>query len=364
MNAPRYGSFQERVEQAAAAALKQKGSVGPLELFQFIGFLHPVHVEAWRKGNESYPNLEQWIQAGPDKLRLTLHHFHEWVKVHGLQPVTATYARRGLGGIEELRATADGDPEREKFYRTHYAPANLTSKKAQRLEEKLKKAPELVVFEKVSEEGNCTDCGAELGRGAYLVMEKGKPLCLTCTDLDQLEFLPAGNTALTRRARKHSPLSAVVVRFSRARKRYERQGLLVTPAAIAKAEEECAADAPERALARSRAAALRLEVDREFIASFTEAILNRFPTCPPNEAQEIASHAGLRSSGRVGRSAAGRELDPNAVDLAVIAHVRHAHTDYDRLLMSGSDRQDARALVRELIDRVLAKWRESAQVSG
>ena len=42
-----------------------------------------------------------------------------------------------------------------------------------------------------------------------------------------LVFLPAGNATLSRRAKQASRLSAVVVRFSRARKRYERQGVLV-----------------------------------------------------------------------------------------------------------------------------------------
>ena len=47
---------------------------------------------------------------------------------------------------------------------------------------------------------------------------------------------------------------------------------------------------------------------------------------------------------------------PEPVDLAVIAHIRHEHTNYDELLMSGTERLDARALVREAIDRVLAEW--------
>ena len=40
---------------------------------------------------------------------------------------------------------------------------------------------------------------------------------------------------------------------------------------------------------------------------------------------------------------------PRAVDLAVKAHIRHAHTNYDELLMRGTERLDARALVREKI---------------
>jgi len=356
-NGPSYSNFQERVVQAAEAALERNGSVGPLELFQHMGLLQPVHVEGWRKGNEHYRVLEKWIQVGPEKFEKTLQYFREWVKERGLQPIEAAYTRRGPAGVEELRVTEDGDPEWEKFYHTHYAPADLPEKKTARLAAKLKRAPELVVFEKVSEEGNCSECGVELAKGNYLLMEKGQPLCLTCADLDQLVLLPAGDTALTRRARKYSPLAAVVVRFSRARKRYERQGLLVTEESIARAEDECAADAPERAVARARAALVRQEEDREFIDALTQAIAQRYPGCPVDEARRIAQHTGRRSSGRVGRSAAGRELDPAAVDLAVIAHIRHSHTDYDELLMGGTERLDARAQVREKIDRVLEKWR-------
>ena len=69
-----------------------------------------------------------------------------------------------------------------------------------------------------------------------LAGEKGA-LCLPCADLDHLVFLPSGDAALTRRAGKHSTLAAVVLKWSRARKRYERQGFLV---------EETASSAPNR----------------------------------------------------------------------------------------------------------------------
>jgi len=356
-NGPSYANFQERVVHAAEAALERNGSVGPLELFQYMGLLHPVHFEGWRKGNEHYRVLQPWIQVGPEKFEKTLRYFQEWVKQRGLRPIEAAYIRRGPAGIEELRVTEDGDPDWEKFYRTHYAAAELPEKKTARLAAKLNRPPELVVFEKVSEEGNCSECTADLLKGDYLLMEKGRPLCLTCADLDQLVFLPAGDTALTRRARKYSPLAAVVVRFSRARNRYERQGLLVAREAIARAEDECAADAPERAAARARAALVRQDEDRQFLAALTHSIAQRYPGCPADEARRIAEHTGLRSSGRVGRSAAGRDLDASAVDLAVVAHIRHTHTNYDALLMRGVDRLDARAQVREKIDRVLARWR-------
>ena len=37
----------------------------------------------------------------------------------------------------------------------------------------------------------CSECGAELGRGSFLRMEKQKPLCTECADLDHLVFLPS-----------------------------------------------------------------------------------------------------------------------------------------------------------------------------
>ena len=168
----------------------------------------------------------------------------------------------------------------EKFYRTYYTPANLPEKKTARLAVKLNRPPELVVFEKVGDEGKCHESGAELLTRDYLLMDNCQPLCLTCADLDRLVFLAAGDTALSRRSRKHSSLAAVVVRFNRKRKQYERQGLLVTEEALAKAEEECVTDAPARAAARGRAALARQEEDREFVSALAQAILQRHPGCP------------------------------------------------------------------------------------
>jgi hypothetical protein len=53
-----------------------------------------------------------------------------------------------------------------------------------------------------------------------------------------------------------------------------------------------------------------------------------------------------------------RELPPGvAVWLAAIAHIRHVHTDYERLLDEGYDRDAARFFVLEEINAVLTRWR-------
>ena len=148
-------------------------------------------------------------------------------------------------------------------------------------------APELVVFS-ILRASQCSQCKTELESGSFLTMEKGQPLCMTCADLDHLVFLPRGDTALTRRARKHSSLSVVVIKFSRARKRYERQGVLVEEAALDKAQEECLSDEDGRARRRVREAARREEEDHELVREMAGKIRAFFPGCPPSEALAIA----------------------------------------------------------------------------
>jgi hypothetical protein len=108
--------------------------------------------------------------------------------------------------------------------------------------------PDLVVVEPVRD-WTCTECK---GTGDLLIMDDAGPLCLACADMDHLVFLPSGEAALTRRAKKASGLSAVVVRWSRTRKRYERQGLLVEDAALEQAEQQCLADSDARMRRRER----------------------------------------------------------------------------------------------------------------
>jgi hypothetical protein len=217
------------------------------------------------------------------------------------------------------------------------------------------KSDDIVVF-LARRDPVCDECGEPLGRGAAIRVIEGNAVCLGCADLDHLVFLPRGDAALTRRAGKHSRLRAVVVRWSPARKRYERQGTLVEEAALERAERECEADADQRAARRAREEARRAELDQEYIADFERHLEALYPNCPPGEARAIAQHACRKHSGRVGRSAAAKRFDPEAIRLAVVAHVRHQHTRYDDLLMQGWERHEARAEVAEALDELLDAW--------
>jgi hypothetical protein len=219
-----------------------------------------------------------------------------------------------------------------------------------------KEAKDVLVFF-VRRDTECAECGEKLPRGSMITVEKGRgALCLSCADLDHLDYLSRGDAVLTRRSRKHSRLSAVVVQWSRTRKRYERQGILAEPEAIERAEAECLGDAEQRLRRREREGIKREAVDRQYVADFEREIRRLYPCCPAAAAAKIAAHACRKHSGRVGRSAAAKRLEPGPIDLAVTAWVRHNETNYDDLLAGLHDRHWARETVRGDVERVRSEW--------
>jgi len=316
-----------------------------------MGLLASNAYREWRHGRQKH--LDVQIQGGPDLHQQMFDHFAEWIEERGLQPVDVTYTVGSRHGAKQLQVFEHLDERLERLYGTRYALPEAREK----VEKKLAKTPDLVVVVSVSrDEFPCSECEKTLGKGSWLIMEDQGPLCLECADLDHLEYLPRGNATLTRRAKKYSALAAVVVKFSRARRRYERQGILVTEGAINRAEEECLQDAEERARRRELRQARVAQEDEEYLGTVTQLILEHYPKCPPQEAQAIAQHTTRRGSGRVGRSAAARELDFDFIDLAIVAHIRHEHTEYDELLMTGTPRPEARDMVRDKIADVRESW--------
>ncbi|MEO8663521.1 MAG: DUF2293 domain-containing protein [Bryobacteraceae bacterium] len=347
-------SLEMRVVRAAEAALADHNYVSAIDILTGIGFLAIPHQLAWRKGQTN--SLEESIQAKPTKVVSALDLFHRWAQSKGLQPSEASYVCQDRNGVRNLQFTRSGDPVLEAAYRTHYISPALSERKRQSLQERLSKPAPPVVF-LIVKDSECSECGVELPRDSFLSMDGGQPLCLSCARLNDLEYVPSGDAALTRRATKHSQRSAVVVRFSKSRGRYERQGILAEPAAIEKAEHECIGDAADRAAARAKAILTRERQDEEFVQRMLAQLSRLFPGCPPKEAQAIARHTATRGSGRVGRSAAGRNLEPRALTAAVIAAIRHTHTAYDEMLSKGIERTAARLLVAAQIGAILEAWK-------
>lgn len=338
-----------RVVAAAETTLARQQFVTAVDVLHDIGWLPRTLSDGWRQGRVSH--LCEVLPVAPSKLALALGYLARWAKQQGLTPretdyVSATRDRR------PLRFTADGDPEIERACRTAWFSPGLPDSRQEHIAERRSAPPDLLAILPVNEWA-CTDCG---GTGDFLTMDAAGPLCMACADMDHLVFLPAGDAALTRRAKKASGLSAVVVRWSRTRRRYERQGLLVEEVALTQAEEHCLADEEARMRRRERDSRRRAREDEQFTADLTEEIMRMFPGCPPARAAAIARHTSLRGSGRVGRSAAARALDEEAVTLAVAASVRHQDTGYDSLLMSGISRNVAREQVRAAIARILTAW--------
>lgn len=341
--------LEQRVARTAEAALAEREFVAPVDVLVGLGWLAPNRVDEWRQGRVPY--LEAVVEAGLGKISAAMQLLRSWARARGLKPSETAYVARSRDR-RPLRFSKSGDPAIERAYRTHWVSPELSERKRARLAERQSRPPDLVVVLPIKD-WTCTVCG---GTGGLLIMEGPGPLCMSCAEMDHLVFLEAGDAALTRRAKRESGLAAVVVRFSRSRGRYERQGILVEEQALARAEAECLADEPARARRRQRESARRAEEDLELQQRIADEIARRYPGCPAQRAQAIARHAAARGSGRVGRSAAARALDAEAIELAVAASVRHQDTAYDELLMAGVERAAARERVRGDVARVLAGW--------
>ena len=78
----------------------------------------------------------------------------------------------------------------------------------------------------------CAVCGEEIYKGNLVQANRQQGLrCASCAGYADLCFLPAGDPKLTRLATSLSTRVVTVVRWSSARKRHERQGVLVDEAA-------------------------------------------------------------------------------------------------------------------------------------
>lgn len=227
-------SVEERVRGAAAAALDEQQYVSAIDVVTALGWLSYSPLKAWQQGRMEC--LEEALQAGPDKITAALAEFRRWAEETGLSPAQIDYIAR-TRDRRRLRFSVSGDLETERAYRRLWISPDMTDRKRTSLVERLSRPPELAVIE-VHKDWTCSGCGRERVGGSLLMMEGPGPHCMECVGLGDLEFLPSGNAKLTRRAKQGSDLVAVVLKWSSARKRYERQGILVEPDALLRAEEE------------------------------------------------------------------------------------------------------------------------------
>jgi hypothetical protein len=239
MNPENGRKLDHRVRQAAEAALSSKEHVSAIDVLIGIGWLAPSNVDAWRQKRIDY--LEQAINANLSRISEAMHLFRSWAAAKGLVPSETDYVAR-QPGRPALRFSKSGDARIERQYRTHWISPKLQEKARQRLEEKMSRPPELVAIVPLRPDWKCHRCGRG---GDLLMMEPPGPCCLACAGFADLEYLPRGNAKLTKRVAKLSTRLLVVVRFSRSRKRYERQGLLIEPRTLRAARKELGVDVAE-----------------------------------------------------------------------------------------------------------------------
>ena len=232
--AVRTDRYKERVIRAAEWALSDHDYVSLIDLFTGINMLADVHVASWRKGG--LETLGNEIQCGKEKFARSIELLYEWAKAQGLSLSEAKYVRSSPSGPIPLKFYKNGPPELERLFHLHFLSPDLSDRARQRIEEKQSRPDPPVVFQIITD-SKCAKRETELEPGSLLLLEAKDPLCIDCAGMGDLEFLPSGDTGLTRRAGKYSSRSAVVVRFSKSRMRYERQGTLVEKAALEKATE-------------------------------------------------------------------------------------------------------------------------------
>ncbi|BCI51632.1 hypothetical protein NIIDNTM18_09100 [Mycolicibacterium litorale] len=256
------------VARVAETVLTERGAVRPVDILVGLGWI-------------ASPTTERRIQVDGAKIVEVAEALRHWAIERGLEERDGDYG--------DVTFTSDGDPNVERAYRTHWAPAGHVEP------EKPRPRPKKLTVLAADHAWECALCGED---GDFFLEGKSGGVCLDCADLGHLEFLPSGDAALTGRARKASRLSAVVVMWNLRRNRYERQGILAEPAAIEQAARECLSDADVRARRRARDTTRRAVEDQRFQGEFAAAIREQFPGCPPERAEAIALHRPRQWPGR------------------------------------------------------------------
>lgn len=158
-------------------------------------------------------------------------------------------------------------------------------------------------------------------------------------------FLKKGNPFMTGLCRRktHAAGKTLYVVASRGKP----SGLLAPEGILAEV-------AAEELQTRDKRSAVVEKRDGVVKNEFEDEILRLYPMIPPGEVPKILARTLKKRSRRVGRT--GRlELDEK-VRLAVTAHVRHCHTDYDKVVKGCKTKWKARDSTRDEVSRVMVSW--------
>ncbi|KDB27898.1 hypothetical protein H109_00328 [Trichophyton interdigitale MR816] len=163
-------------------------------------------------------------------------------------------------------------------------------------------------------------------------------------------FVPKGNVYITRKCRSQthdlgSPVFTVYCSTT-----YKQTGLYV-PASVQAAVE---LESKETSEDRKRAVAQKDARDRQ---KARELLLKEFPNMPRTDLTAVLNHAFLKGSRRVGRSGKVAS-EKDKVRLAVEAHIRHAHTEYDDMIRRGLTRERARENIWDEVVILRDSWRK------
>lgn len=208
----------------------------------------------------------------------------------------------------------------------------------------------------LQKQDSCVRCRNALAVGDIAQLAGKRVICQNCCGWGGYVWVPSGDATLTRRLGK-SGLAVAVKAWNKRKNRWERRGTLAPEDVLADAQASCAMDEDQRAITREKSRARAAVQDQLYIQAFADALRREFPSMPAEREYAIARHACEKHSGRVGRTAAAKQFDREMMTVAVIAHIRHLHTDYDYMLDGGVRKRDARDEIRRDVQKILTSWR-------
>jgi len=131
-------------------------------------------------------------------------------------------------------------------------------------------------------------------------------------------------------------------------------GIVLTSAGTVLAEDESQSFHPRSKRLKDQIAAQERKDQITINTEARDTIKDLFPNIPDNDLNQIIKTAFQKGQGKVGTA---NELSLiRRAQLAVIAHIRHVYTDYDKLLRQTQYR-DARNIVEKPSLRKLVEWR-------